>query len=183
MFWCTSARLVPVVAEQVIEVPKVVSSLRVARTVLCAPQMADQLVEVPTTPGYALGSRGRANPWVAGCTGSALSSSTPPGQGGIQILAAATGAEACSRGRLCDHAAHVPAVHRRVLQGASASVHRQSGGYFGCVTETGTHCKLCRRPLSTSAVLGLVGIPVVVQRDRCFGLTEQKTVEIPQLQC
>ena len=45
--------LVPVVAEQVIEVPKVVSPPRAARTVLCAPQMADQLVEVPTTPGYA----------------------------------------------------------------------------------------------------------------------------------
>ena len=36
----------------------------------------------------------------------------------------------CSRGRLCDHAAQIPAVHRRVLQGASASVHRQSGGIF-----------------------------------------------------
>ena len=46
--------LVPVVTEQVIEVPKVVSPPRAARTVLCAPQMADQLVEVPTTPGYAL---------------------------------------------------------------------------------------------------------------------------------
>ena len=45
--------LVPVVAEQVIEVPTVVSPPRAARTVLCASQMADQLVEVPTTPGYA----------------------------------------------------------------------------------------------------------------------------------
>ena len=44
--------LVLVVAEQVIEVPKVVCPPRAARTVLCAPQMADQLVEVPTTPGY-----------------------------------------------------------------------------------------------------------------------------------
>ena len=103
-------------------------------------------------------------PLGGGMHGLCLSSSTPPGQGGIQILAAATGTEACSRGRLCDHAAHVPPVHRRVLQGASASVHRQSGGYFGCVTETGTKCKLCRKPLSTGAVLGLVGIPVVVQR-------------------
>ena len=46
--------LVPVVAEQVIEVPKVVCPPRAARTVLCAPQMADQLVEVPTPPGYVL---------------------------------------------------------------------------------------------------------------------------------
>ena len=37
----------------------------------------------------------------------------------------------------CDHAAQVPAVLRRVLQGASASVHRQSGGYFSCLTDTG----------------------------------------------
>ena len=46
--------LVPVVAEQVIEVPKVVSPPRAARTVLCAPQTAEQLVAVPTEPGYAL---------------------------------------------------------------------------------------------------------------------------------
>ena len=32
------------------------------------------------------------------------------------------------------------------------------------MTETGTQCKLCRRPLRIGAVLGLVGIPVVVQR-------------------
>ena len=40
-------------------------------------------------------------------------------------------------GRLCTYAAQVPAVLRRVLQGASASVHRQSGGFFSCFTETG----------------------------------------------
>ena len=42
------------VAEQVIEVPTVVCPPRGARTVLGAPQMADQLVEVPTPPGYVL---------------------------------------------------------------------------------------------------------------------------------
>ena len=42
------------VAEQVIEVPKIVCPPRGARTVLCAPQMAEQLVAVPTEPGYAL---------------------------------------------------------------------------------------------------------------------------------
>ena len=36
------------VAEQVIEVPKIVCPPRAARTVLCAPQTAEQLVEVPT---------------------------------------------------------------------------------------------------------------------------------------
>ena len=46
--------LVPVVAEQVIEVPTVVCPPRGARTVLGAQQMADQLVEVPTPPGYVL---------------------------------------------------------------------------------------------------------------------------------
>ena len=42
------------VAEQVTEVPKIVCPPRGARTVLCAPQMAEQLVEVPTEPGSAL---------------------------------------------------------------------------------------------------------------------------------
>ena len=42
------------VAEQVIEVPQIVCPPRGARTVLGAPQMADQLVEVPTEPGYVL---------------------------------------------------------------------------------------------------------------------------------
>ena len=46
--------LVPVVALQVIEVPKVVCPPRAARAVLCAPQMADQLVEALTPPGYVL---------------------------------------------------------------------------------------------------------------------------------
>ena len=36
------------VPEQVIEVPKFVCPPRAARTVLCAPQLAEQLVEVPT---------------------------------------------------------------------------------------------------------------------------------------
>ena len=40
------------VAEQVIEVPKIVCPPRAARTVLRAPQTADQLVEVPTSISY-----------------------------------------------------------------------------------------------------------------------------------
>ena len=40
------------VAEQVIEVPKIVCPPRAARTVLRAPQTADQLVEVPTIISY-----------------------------------------------------------------------------------------------------------------------------------
>ena len=46
--------LVPVVAEQVVEVPTVEGPPRAARTVLCAPQTAEQLVEVPTRTGYGL---------------------------------------------------------------------------------------------------------------------------------
>ena len=42
------------VAEQVIEVPQIVCPSRGARTVLGAPQTAEQLVEVPTTPSYVL---------------------------------------------------------------------------------------------------------------------------------
>ena len=40
------------VPEQVIEVPKIVCPLRAARTVLRAPQLAEQLVEVPTIVSY-----------------------------------------------------------------------------------------------------------------------------------
>ena len=42
------------VAEQVIEVPKIVCPPRAARTVLRAPQTAEQLEEVLTEPAYAL---------------------------------------------------------------------------------------------------------------------------------
>ena len=62
----------PVVAEQVIEVPTIIPEDPIPqRALLRAPQLAEQLVEVPTTPGYALCSRGRANLGVAGSTGSA----------------------------------------------------------------------------------------------------------------
>ena len=41
------------------------------------------------------------------------------------------------------HAAPVPAVPRRVRGGASVPVHRQSGGYFSCCTETGLTVQNC----------------------------------------
>ena len=45
----------PVVAEQVIEVPTIISEDPIPqRALLRAPQLAEQLVDVPTTPGYAL---------------------------------------------------------------------------------------------------------------------------------
>ena len=40
------------VAEQAIDVPKIVCPARAARTVLRAPQLAEQLVEVPTPVSY-----------------------------------------------------------------------------------------------------------------------------------
>ena len=40
------------VADQVIEVPKIVCPPRAGRTVLCAPQTVEQLVEVPTIISY-----------------------------------------------------------------------------------------------------------------------------------
>ena len=44
----------PVVAEQVIEVPTTILEDPIPqRALLRAPQLAEQLVEVPTTPGYA----------------------------------------------------------------------------------------------------------------------------------
>ena len=41
-------------ADQVIEVPKVSCPLRCPRTVLCTPQTAEQLVEVPTIVSFSL---------------------------------------------------------------------------------------------------------------------------------
>ena len=79
---------------------------------------------------------------MGGCTCLFLRNS-PPAQGGIQILGRAE-----ARGRLCDHAAPVPAVLRRLRGGASASVHRQYGGF-----------------------------PVASQRQGCTVQTVQKTVE------
>ena len=46
------AACLPVVAEQVIKVPKIVCPPRAARTVFRAPQTAEQLVEVPTIISY-----------------------------------------------------------------------------------------------------------------------------------
>ena len=80
----------------------------------------------------------------------------------------------------------VPAVLRRFLQGASASVHRQSVGLSCYATESGTHSANCAEGWRFhSAVLGeAVDTPVVFQR-QVLGLFQPvlKTVEVPQLQC
>ena len=50
--------------EQVIEVPRVaLRDVVPQRAVLRVPQLAEQLVDVPTPPGYVLAVAGRADPW------------------------------------------------------------------------------------------------------------------------
>ena len=79
--------------EQVIEVPKISLQEGVPhRAALRKPQLAEQLVEVPTTPGYALAVVAvQSFGWRA--ARALLEQPTPPGQGGIQILATATVAD------------------------------------------------------------------------------------------
>ena len=87
------------------------------------------------------------------------------------------------RGRLCDHAAPGPAVLRRVRGGASASVHRQYGGFQLLHRDRDAQCKLCRRPSSFSWCSSWTRWTCpLLYNDRCVGLTVQKTVEVPQLQ-
>ena len=160
----------PVVAEQVIEVPTVSEDPIPQRALLRAPQLAEQLVDVPTPPGYVLavqtlGWEG-ARAFFCGAS--------------RQLRAGYKYWAGLRRGRLCDHAAQVPAV-RRVRGGASASVLRQSGGavahrdrytvqtvqktsfFFRCSSWTRWTCPL-------------------LFYDRCVGFTVQKTVEVPQVQ-
>ena len=87
------------------------------------------------------------------------------------------------RGRLCDHAAPGPAVLRRVRGGASASVHRQYGGFQLLHRDRDALCKLCRRPSSFSWCSSWTRWTCpLLYNDRCVGLTVQKSVEVPQLQ-
>ena len=56
--------------EQVIEVPRVaLRDVVPQRAVLRVPQSAEQLVDVPTEPGYVLAVVAVASLWVEGCTG------------------------------------------------------------------------------------------------------------------
>ena len=63
----------------------------------------------------------------------------PPAGGGIQI----PGRPGVRRGRLCDHAAQVPAVQADRFGSASDSIHRQSVGHSCYAAETGTHSANC----------------------------------------
>ena len=82
------------------------------------------------------------------------------------------------------HTAPVPAVFRRARGGASVPVHRQSGGYFRCFTETGMHSAKLRRRRRFARCISWIGwdMPVVVQRQVPGHDSAEKTVEVPQLQ-
>ena len=124
----------PVVAEQVIEVPTIIPEDPIPqRALLRAPQLAEQLVEVPTTPSYGGGGKHEL----------CFSSSTPPGQGGIQILAAATGAEA-----VVDVSVTTQLRSSRISSSTwrCLSFSSSTEWWCSCFTETGTQCKLCRSP-------------------------------------
>ena len=130
-------------------------SRRPLRRVLPVPQTAEQLVDVPLLAWIAAGSRLRCR-WggsARGSTGTWRAPGTPR--------------------RPPD----------RVLPGASASVHRQSGGSFSYFTETGLTLQTVQKTGdSPGAVLGEdVDMPVVAQRQGS-GQTVQKTVVMPQMQ-
>ena len=131
------------VPEQVIDVPKISQDALPQRTVLWEPQLAEQLVEVPTVPfsssrpltfqrrgtrcSLPLMDTSGAGSWSPlGCTSGGLAPSTPsgdprrdtpPAQGGIEILGNA------------DHALQVPAVLADLQWRYLRFVHRQSVGH------------------------------------------------------
>ena len=101
-------------------------------------------------------------PWSGGKHGPCLSSSTPPGQGGIQFLAAATVAEAVVDVSVTTQlrSSRFSSSTWRCLSFSSSTV-----WWCSCFTETGTQCKLCRSPSRFFRCSSwTVGTPVVVQR-------------------
>ena len=131
------------IPEQVIAVPQI-SLDSIPHRAVFEPQLAEQLVEVPTPVthvGRSLFTDRHGHEWcrVVGRTGAYWwrvgtshtqwappQRDTPPAQGGIEILGTATLADV-----VCvAHAAQVPAVQ-------GVSVHRQIGG--SSCSETGTH--------------------------------------------
>ena len=160
--------------EQVIEVPKIGSPHRAA---LRKPQLAEQLVEVPMTPGYALAFVAvQILGWRA--AQALLSSSTPLGHGGTQILAAATVADAV-----------VDVSVTTQLRSSSPSSCPWMCLRFRSSTELWVfqllhrdryaQCKLCRRPeIRQVQFLDRLDMPVVVQR-QCLDGRTQFSLEVP----
>ena len=151
----------PVVAEQVIEVPTIIPEDPIPqRALLRAPQLAEQLVEVPTTPGYALAVVAvQTLGWRE--ARALLEQLAPPGHGGIQILAAATLAEVVDVSVTTQLRS---SRFRRVRGGASASVHRQCGWFSSCFTETGFTVQTVQKTEIRQVQFLDWDTPVVVQR-------------------
>ena len=118
-------------------------------------QLAEQLVKVPRHPGYALAVVAvRTLGWRAALA--LLEQLTPPAQGVIQILGRAEAVVDVS-----------VIMQPQFLQSFVENVEVPQTQFFDRVVVQ--LCKLRRSPL--------------LYNDRCLGLTEQKTVEVPQLQC
>ena len=182
--------------EQVIEVPKdTLQDVVPHHAALRVPQLAEQLVDVPVPESvilargrcalgavwYHVAARGERSYWWMGWL--IPCSVAPPAGIHRQPRAGYKYWAELRRGRLCDHLRQAPAVLRRVRGGASDSVLRQSGG-FSCFTETGTQCKLCRRPLRSHNCSSWTGWDTrCCSTTGAWGWTVPKTVELPQLQC
>ena len=77
---------------------------------------------------------------------------------------------------LCDPAAQVPAVLRRVRGCASDSVHRPSGGYFSCLAETGATALNVQKTGDSMVQFWMVVDMPLVANDRAVVQTVLKTV-------
>ena len=86
--------------------------------------------------------------------------------------------------RLCDFQRQVPAVHVvHVLEGAPASIHRQSVGPSCCATETWyPQCELCRSPARFHRYSSWASRCARVVQRQMRGSMVLQTVEVPQLQ-
>ena len=92
-------------------------------------------------------------------------SSSPPGQGGIQILAAMV-AEAC--GRLCDHAAPFQQVFVEFVEVPQPQFIDSMVGFPVASQRQGSQCKLCRRRrFARCRSWIVVDMPLVCQRQGC----------------
>ena len=119
-------------------------------------------------------------PWGGGKHGLCLSSFSPPGQGGIQILAAAMVAEAVVdvsvTTQLQFQQSFVGYVEVPQLQFIDREV-----GVSVASQRQGSQCKLCRRPEIARCILGLVGTRPSLCNDR-HRWSRQFSLEVPKVQ-
>ena len=184
-----------VVPEQVIEAPKITLHDAIPqRAVLRVPQMAEQLVDepVPSFDDFELVEVGEeeeeeeepprmvpgSRVWcrVAGPAGvywwmigtSTAQHNSPEGLTARPGRYRNTGQGSRVTSLLsCSSSSSSP----RCVQGASASVHRQSGGYFSCFTETGLPVQTVQQTMEISQVpfLALLLTRPLLCNDRCLG--------------